>query len=160
MANRDIPSGFTQIQSKVPSSEPFVTTRVVSGATIYKGAVVTIGTDGTVTRDPGTAGAITASILSKGIAMNGGVAGASIQVCTKLSDITCEVQCDENNITSDVRGQSYDLVVGADNTVTEQSGIELDDSTGGGAVCKVTDMIDRPDNDVTLANNKVRVEFI
>lgn len=158
MANRDIPSGFTQIQSKVPSSEPFVTTREVSGATIYKGAVVDINADGTVTKD---AGPINASILSKGIAMNSGAAGESIQVCTKLSDITCEVQCDDNNITGDVRGQVYDLVVGADNTVTEQSGIELDDSTGGsGAVCKVTDMVDRPDNDVTLANNKVRVEFI
>jgi len=157
MANRDIPSGFTQIQSKVPSSEPFVTTRVVSGATIYKGAVVDVNTDGTVTRD---AGPITASILSKGIAMNGGAAGESIQVCTKLSDITCEIQSDDNSITGDVRGQSYDLVVGADNTVTEQSGIELDGSSAGGSVCRVTDMIDRPDNDVTLANNKVRVEFI
>lgn len=157
MANRDIPSGFTQIQSKVPSSEPFVTTRVVSGATIYKGAVVDVNTNGTVTRD---AGPITASILSKGIAMNGGAAGASIQVCTKLSDITCEVQSDDNTITGDVRGQSYDLVVGTDNAVTEQSGIELDGGSAGGSVCRVTDMIDRPDNDVTLANNKVRVEFI
>ena len=162
MANRDIPSGFTQIQSKNPSCEPFVSTRVVGGsAAVYKGALVDVQTDGTVDRTANTT--ITTAITdgTKALALNGGAVGESIQVILDLTSITAEIQCAANGITSDVRGQLYDVIVAADNSTTEQSGIELEDVTGvPGAVVRVTDMVDRADNDVTLANNKVRVEFV
>lgn len=159
MANRDIPSGFTNIQSKVPSSEPFVTTRTVSGARVFKGDPVNFGVDGTVSRVGNGASAAE----FEGISLQDRAVGESCICVDNLSAITAEIQFADGtaNITTDVRGQTYDIIQAAGDTTTGQSGCELDpdNGTGGGGVCRVTDMVTRADNDLSAVNNKVRVEF-
>lgn len=154
MANRDIANGFSN--PKTRDGGPLRLSTRKNAGEIFKGDAV---------KDDGSGRVVAMAADTDfpiGIAMNyvSSTAGQTVLVCEDLDRTTWEVQVDDNSITDDTQiGVSFGLIYGAGNSTTELSGFELDGSDTSASVVYLTDMIERPDNDDALANNRVRVQF-
>lgn len=157
MANRDIPSGFTKPMSKT-GRPPYITPWKNTAVAVFKGDAVDFDGSGRVRSATGTP----STIIPDGVAINhrSATVNQTVFVYTQLEDLTFEVQCDDNTITDDTTiGISYDITCPTGNTTTLQSAHELDANSTNTGQARHTHLITRPDNDDTLTNNKVRIEF-
>jgi len=159
MANTDNARGFIHPQTN--DGGPVVLKEYTAASQIFVGDPCLISTTGTVARvgngDDATAfDAICTSFASTAAIAAG---NSTVHLITDLSRYTFEIQADAA-LAADVRGQEYGLTQAAGDTTTGYSGCELDVAVAGaGGNVRVVDMINRPDNDNTLTNSKVRVEF-
>lgn len=154
MANIDYPRGLL---NPSPAGENVICRTFVAAAEIFRGDICTLGADGTVTRVAN--GAATAFDV---VALHYAASAAPVVCCVNPGGVTFEAQCDDNTVTTNVKGKTFDLIQAAGDTVRKTSGCEIDSNTGHATTgcVRVVDMVDRPDNDVTLANNVMRVQKV
>lgn len=170
MANKDAPNGFIPVGtlSGSPWSDSVREYPVdASNATaIFPGDAITLETDGNVT--PAAAGGVILGICV-GVLPSRTVAATEhpgyLPATTAGNilvaigpDIVYEVQ--EDSVGGDAGGRAavganIDHIAGAGSTTTGRSAHEIDSSTltaAGSAGFRIIDVVDRPDNDITLSN--------
>ena len=152
MANIDYPNGASKPTALIGQKVRAVAK--VAAAEIFVGDPVLIGDDGTATRCSN--GAVTTFDTW---ALTHALTGETVYVAADPYDCSVELQCDDNTVIVDVTEKTFDLVQAAGDATRLTSGCELDSSTGHATTgcVRVIDMVDRSDNDITLANNRVRV---
>lgn len=151
MANKDFPRGLL---NPTPLTEQVATRTYTASGAVYRGDPCNLGADNTVVA--AGAGPVTAFDV---VAMHAAANGAPVVCCINPGSVSFEAQFDDNTVTTNVCGKTFDLVQAAADTLRGVSTCEVDGDTGDVAngCVRVVDMVDRPDNDITLANNVVRV---
>lgn len=155
MANTDAPRGLYNPQPL--NGGAIEVTQFRNAGEIFQGDLVFIDGSGRVDAVDDTTTDVPVGVAAHYVSST---AGQTVDVYTNLDNTTFEIQCDANNITDDTQvGNFFDLVLThAGSSTTLLSGMELNDNATAEDHFLLWSMIDRPDNDDALANNKVRVK--
>lgn len=170
MANRDTPNGFTAPKSNVP-------TNAIALETLWSDGTTTIGVGDavipsttvqgsyerkTADRDDTDNTLVTTHICQEYVPATVGAKFKAIPV----EGHTFEIQVDDDSLAAATEtlqqlnvGLTYGLIYGTPSATLGNSIMELDGSDTTSSDVTVVDYVRRPDNDNTLANNRVRVKF-
>lgn len=153
MANVDAPRGFTNPQT-THGGPPRITAYKNTAVAIYPGDLVYKDGSGRVASITAVGNdpiGVAASYVSA-------TGGQTVYVYDDLANTTFEVQVDDNTITDDTAiGNFFDVTINTGDTTRLTSKQELDGDLSDEDTLVLVEMITRPDNDDSLANNKVRV---
>ncbi len=155
MANTDAPRGYYNPQTDTGSAARVRDYKSDGVAIIYPGDLVDIAS--------GRIASITSAADNPiGVAAGyaAAVADTVVPVYDDLVNTSFEVQIDDNTITDDtVIGDFFDTTVTTGDTTRLTSTMELDGDASAQDTLVIVEMVNRPDNDDSLANNKVRVKI-
>ena len=151
MANIDYPRGLV---NPSPFTEQVATRTFTANGTIFKGDPVLLAEDGTVARCAD--GAVTQFDY---VALHYAATTEKVLCCVNPGGVSFEMQCDDNSVTTNCLNRTFDLTQAAGDTTRKTSSCEIDSSfnTEDAGCVRVIDLVDRPDNDIALANNVLRV---
>jgi hypothetical protein len=153
VANTDAPRGLTNPQTTHGGS-PRITAYKNTAAAIYPGDLVKKDGSGrvlSITDDADNPIGVAASYVSA-------TGGQTVYVYDDLQNTTFEVQVDDNSITDDTAiGNFFNVTINTGDTTRFTSKHELDGDETDEATLVLVEMVNRPDNDDSLTNNKVRV---
>lgn len=149
MANLDRPIGFWPIKqldgNNTPAPNEYI---VTTGATIYRGDLVTAAAAGTVGASTANDGVLVVGVAAEYVSDSGSAAGKKILIYDNPYTVF-GVQADTG--TSPAATAVFataNHVVGSGNATTKLSGHELDSSDiGTGLQCRILGKIDTPDNE-------------
>jgi len=155
MANSNNPTGFTKPRTTT-GGPPSIGKYTATAAIIYPGDAVTFDGSGAV---KSIIDATKNTAVPMGVAATYAAASATVYVYDDLANTTFECQVDDTNVTSADIGNLFDLITDTGDTTRLTSKQQLDGSDSVQDNVRVIELVNRVDNDNTLAYNKVRVRF-